>query len=131
MTRLRSRDNRASPRVAVSAGVWVSWHTSGSRSVSRVRDLSVGGVFVATDAPPAIGTTVKLLFSLPEGEIRIEGVVRYGREKEGMGVEFRHMGSGARARLLEFLRRLNANAAANPAHTKNAPSRPEPNGKMS
>ena len=131
MARPRSRDNRASPRIAVSAGVWVSWHTTGSRSVSRVRDLSVGGAFVASDAPPAIGTPINLLFALPEGEIRIKGLVRYRREKEGMGVEFTTMGSGARARLLEFLRRLTTNTVGAPEHTKNVPSRPEPDGKNS
>jgi len=126
MARPRSRENRASPRVAISAGVWVSWHTSGHRVVSRVRDLSVGGVFVSTDAPPAIGTPVKLLFALPEGEIHIEGIVRYQRAQEGMGIEFRRMGSGARARLLEFLRRLNTQSDPAPKRTTKVPSRHEP-----
>ena len=72
----------------------MSWQTTGASTVSRVRDLSIGGVFVATPAPPPIGTTVKLLFVLPEGEVRIEGIVRYAESKKGMGVEFTRMGTG-------------------------------------
>jgi PilZ domain len=80
----------------------------GASTVSRVRDLSVGGVFVSTPAPPPVGSTLKLLFALPEGEVRIEGVVRYADSKKGMGVEFTHMGTTDRARLRELLRRLNS-----------------------
>lgn len=103
-----SPDNRRSPRVATSQGVWVSWQANGPRTVSRVRDLSTGGVFVSTPVPVPVGTAVKLLFSLPEGEMRIQGTVRYSEPKKGMGVEFTRMGAGDRARLDELLRRLNS-----------------------
>jgi hypothetical protein len=111
MTRTHSKENRRSARVAVSKGVWVSWHASGprkvSRNVSRVRDLSAGGVFITTDTPVPMGTIVHMLFSLPEGEIRTDGVVRYEDAGKGNGVEFTHMGTADRARLQELLRRLN------------------------
>ena len=107
MTASRTKENRKSPRGEIAQGVWVSWHASGPRSVSRVRDLSAGGVFIHTDKSVAVGTAVKLLFALPEGEIRIDGVVRYADSKKGIGVEFTRMGAADRARLLELLRRLN------------------------
>jgi len=100
-------ENRRNARIAVLKGMWVSWQAGGPRNVSRVRDLSAGGVFVATPTPAPVGTAVKLLFALPEGEMRIDGVVRYTDAKRGMGVEFTGMGTGDRARWQELLRRLN------------------------
>ena len=92
----------------------MSWQTAGAgagasaSTVSRVRDLSVGGVFVSTPAPPPVGTIVKLLFALPEGEVRVEGVVRYADSRKGMGVEFTRMSTADGARFRELLRRLNS-----------------------
>lgn len=108
MAAARTKENRRNPRIEVSKGIWVSWQTDGPRNVSRVSDLSAGGVFVSTLTPAPVGTAIKLLFALPEGEVRVQGVVRYADPKRGMGVEFARMGSGDRARLQELLRRLNA-----------------------
>ncbi|HUA00154.1 MAG TPA: PilZ domain-containing protein [Candidatus Aquilonibacter sp.] len=107
MTSTRTRENRRNPRTEVAKGIWVSWQTTGAKTVSRVRDLSIGGVFVSTTAPPAVGAAVKLLFALPEGEVRIEGIVRYADAKKGMGIEFVRMGAADGARFRELLRRLN------------------------
>jgi hypothetical protein len=104
----QTKESRRSARIEVSKGIWVSWQTTGPRSVSRVRDLSAGGVFVSTPTPAPVGAALKLLFALPEGEVRIQGVVRYADPKRGMGVEFTRMGAGDRARLQELLRRLSA-----------------------
>jgi hypothetical protein len=106
MTRTRSKENRRSARIAVSKGIWVSWRASGPRNVSRVRDLSAGGVFISTPAPVPVGTVVQMLFALPEGEMRMDGVVRYADRDKGIGVEFTRMGTADRARLQELLRRL-------------------------
>ncbi len=106
MSHARSREKRRSPRIATSTGIWVSWQADGPRSVSRVRDLSAGGAFISTDVPAPSGATVKLLFALAEGEVRIDGVVRYSDPRTGMGVEFNHMSAVASARLQELLRRL-------------------------
>lgn len=108
ITKRRERENRRSPRVEVSKGVWVAWRTDGSPSVSRVRDLSAGGVFISTNSPLSQGASVQLLFSLPEGEVRVEGIVRYAQKGSGMGVEFVRMGMADRARLQELIRRLNS-----------------------
>jgi len=86
----------------------VAWQEpKGSRTVSRVRDVSAGGVFIATTAAVRVGAKLELLFALPEGETRVEGIVRYTDPAKGIGVEFTRMGSGDRARLQELLRRLN------------------------
>jgi hypothetical protein len=102
-----TRENRQNPRVEIAKGIWVAWRLDGSANVSRVRDLSLGGVFISTHTSLAKGSAIHLLFSLPEGEMRIEGVVRYASSK-GMGVEFTAMATADRARLQELIRRLNA-----------------------
>ncbi len=78
----------------------------GSRNVSRVHDLSAGGVFISTTADIPVGTVLEMLFALPEGETRVSGEVRYADPAKGIGVEFTEMGAGDRARLQELLRRL-------------------------
>ena len=103
-----SKENRRSARIPVAQGIWVAWTAGGSRIVSRVSDLSAGGVFVTTRDPIPVGTVVEMLFSLHEGEIRMKGIVRFCSEKRGFGVEFTEMGVSDRARLLELLRRLKA-----------------------
>jgi hypothetical protein len=107
-TKRTGAENRRTPRIEISKGVWVAWRTEGAPSVSRVRDLSAGGVFILSDTPVAEGSAIQLLFSLPEGEMRIEGVVRYAKAGQGMGIEFRQMGVADRARLQELIRRLNS-----------------------
>jgi hypothetical protein len=106
MTRAGGKENRRSARVAVSLGLWVAWQADGPRHVSRVRDLSAGGVFIQTNVAVSIGSELELLFALPEGETRVDGIVRYVDGKDGIGVEFTKMGSGDRARVDQLLRRL-------------------------
>lgn len=107
MTQPGGKENRKTARVAVSKGVWVAWQAGGPRNVSRVRDLSAGGVFISTALNVPIGAAVEMLFALPEGEARFHGIVRYADGKNGIGVEFTKMGTADRARLQELLRRLN------------------------
>jgi hypothetical protein len=108
VTRQGTQENRKSARIQVAKGMWVAWQSEdGPRSVSRVRDLSAGGVFISTKDVTPVGTLLVLLFSLPEGEMRIKGIVRYADNQKGLGVEFTKMGAGDRARLQELLRRLN------------------------
>jgi hypothetical protein len=109
MTEKASKDNRRDARIPVAQGIWVAWTDGGPRIVSKVRDLSAGGVFVSTRDPVPVGTAINMLFSLPEGEIRVQGIVRFSADGRGFGVEFTKMGSSDRARLLDLLRRLNVN----------------------
>lgn len=84
--------NRGNARIQLPIGVWVAWQGEGlERTVSKVQDLSLGGVFITTAKPPPMGTVLKLLFSMPEGEIPITAVVRSLRRGEGMGVKFADM----------------------------------------
>ncbi len=109
MTQKPSKDNRRNARIAVAQGIWVAWTADGPRIISRVSDLSAGGVFVSTRDPIPVGNAIQMLFSLPEGEIRVQGIVRFSSKERGFGVEFTQMGAADRARLLELLKRLNLN----------------------
>ncbi|HTZ73723.1 MAG TPA: PilZ domain-containing protein [Candidatus Aquilonibacter sp.] len=101
------KHNRRFPRVATPAGVWVAWQQDGQKqSVCRVCDLNVGGLFVATEAPPAIGTVISVLFSVPEGEIRGHATVRNVKPGKGMGVQFTAMGGQDTDRLRKLVARL-------------------------
>lgn len=107
------RSDRRYPRIPTPTGVWVAWQ-DGSRqsqqSVSRVRDLNIGGLFIATPNPAAVGAVITLLLSVPEGEIRSRAVVRNVVPKEGMGLEFTEMSQQDAVRLQNLVTRLLASS---------------------
>jgi len=55
--------------------------------VSRVCDLSVGGLFLSTPVPRPVGVSAKLDFLVPEGAIRAEAVVQHLIPSRGVGCE--------------------------------------------
>jgi hypothetical protein len=110
-----SKSNRRYPRIPTPKGVWVSWQHDGAQSVSRVRDLNIGGLFIDTKTPPAVGTSITLLFSVPEGEIRSSAVVRNVTPGEGMGVQFMAMSQEHAVRLQTLFTRLLRSSNAIPA----------------
>jgi PilZ domain len=98
---------RRYPRIATPAGVWVAWQQDGQKqAVCRVCDLNVGGLFVATTTPAAVGSVISVLFSVPEGEIRGHATVRNVKADEGMGVQFTAMGGQDTERLRKLVARL-------------------------
>jgi hypothetical protein len=74
--------------------------------VSRIGTLGLGGVFIYTKRTAAVGDVIKLVFDVPDGEVRARAVVRSFESGRGMGVEFTAMQSDDRARLTQLLRRL-------------------------
>ncbi len=100
------KSNRKYPRIPTPKGVWVAWQDGTQGSVSRVRDLNVGGLFIATPVPPAPGREITVLLSVPEGEIRGKAVVRNVTPGEGMGVAFKEISLQDAARLENLIVRL-------------------------
>ncbi|HXU20657.1 MAG TPA: PilZ domain-containing protein [Verrucomicrobiae bacterium] len=101
------KHNRRFPRIATPSGVWVAWQQDGQKqSVSRVCDLNIGGLFIATPKPASVGTVISVLFSVPEGEIRGHATVRNFKAGEGMGVQFTAMGGQDTDRLRKLVARL-------------------------
>ena len=82
-----TKNGRRYSRIATPKGIWVAWQDGARQEVSRVLDLNIGGLFVTTEHPCALGATVTILLAVPEGEIRGRAVVRNSSAK-GMGVEF-------------------------------------------
>lgn len=82
------------------------------------RNINEGGVFIETDDPMELGSTVALQFKLPGSDelIEVEGiVVRTTGDDEpsdvaGMAIEFGELNSDARLRINELVKRLRASA---------------------
>lgn len=106
MTIERSKSDRRYERIATPKGVWVAWQDGKQQNVSRVRDLNVGGLFIATPTPLALGSNVTLLLSVPEGEIRSRAVVRNVITGEGMGVQFTELSQQDAIRVEKLVARL-------------------------
>jgi len=106
MTNEKSKSDRRYERIATPKGVWVAWQDGKQQNVSRVRDLNVGGLFIATPTPLALGSNVTLLLSVPEGEIRSRAVVRNVITGEGMGVQFTELSQQDTIRVEKLVARL-------------------------
>jgi hypothetical protein len=57
---------RRYPRVEKPHGVWVYWNSKGREDISRVRDLSRGGLFVETEELRDVDATIILDFLVQE-----------------------------------------------------------------
>ena len=76
------------------------------RIFSRVRTLSMGGLFISVPDPPPVGTKLRLSFEVPGGNVHAEAIVRNTVPGEGMGVEFTRLGLKDRILLENLLKRL-------------------------
>ena len=65
---------RANYRIAALVDVWVCWNCNGREDISRVRDMSIGGLFLNTRLRRATGTPMKIDFLVQEGQIRADAV---------------------------------------------------------
>ncbi|MGH9580623.1 MAG: PilZ domain-containing protein [Terriglobales bacterium] len=97
---------RRYPRVGLPRGPLIAWRGSSGLSVGTITTVSLGGLFISTDEPAEAGSTLKLLFDAPGGEIRARANVRYIVPGQGMGVQFVNMSYEDRARLHQLLSRL-------------------------
>jgi hypothetical protein len=94
--------NRRYPRIAFPKGMRVGWQASGERFVSAVTTLGLGGLFVSTPKPAAIGEIVRLLFRISHYSHRPHFAV----QPLCMGLEFSAMSQEDRARLDRLVNRL-------------------------
>ena len=78
------------------------------RSVSRLENIALGGLFIRTPNPPPPESLVKVIVALPMGlgEVQARGVVRRVAPSRGMGVEFTAMNPEDRGRLTGLLKPL-------------------------
>ena len=88
-------DNRRESRLPID--VKVDYRTAGSFITDYTKNISRGGLFIATSLPLEVGTRVRLRLTLPDGDapFALDGVVKWVstlRDKDahppGMGIEF-------------------------------------------
>jgi glucokinase len=106
MSKETPRENRRHQRIVLPQGMSVTWYGSGQQQVSRVKTLSMGGLFVCGSITMRVGTDLTLVFEVPGGMILAEAVVRNVVPGEGMGVEFTKMNPQSQALLDALLARL-------------------------
>ncbi len=77
----------------------------GKEEVLLTRDISEGGIFVASDKPFPNGSEVKVLLHLSASGpgLELAGCVVYNVPDLGMGIEFSNLSEGARTILREFV----------------------------
>jgi len=97
---------RRHERISLPQGMSVTWYGSGQQQVSRVKTLSLGGLFLCGSNTLRVGTDLTLVFEVPGGMVLAEAVVRNIVPGEGMGVEFTKMNPQNRILLEELLTRL-------------------------
>jgi len=68
--------------------VWVYWECGNRRDISRVRDISMSGLFIETPKPMIKGASTSLHFLVQDGQIRADAVVRHASAGIGQGLKF-------------------------------------------
>jgi hypothetical protein len=106
MTRDTPCGTRRYQRISLPIGMFVAWYGGGEQQVSRVKTLSMGGLFLSVCNAPPVGANLRLAFEVPGGSVQAEGVVRNIVPGEGIGVEFTRMAPRDRILLERLLRRL-------------------------
>ena len=97
---------RFNSRIATTRDVWVCWQCNGRDDISRVRDLSLGGLFIETLLLRAIGSPTRIDFLVGEGQIRAVAVVRHVVPGRGLGFKFTAVTEQDRQKFAALMRRL-------------------------
>ena len=115
-------ERRSSPRAELV--VRVNYQTVDSLFSEFARNINDGGLFVETDTPQPIGTSVELEFKLPGADRPIEVIGNVVRSIEsdqatpdgvaGMGIEFENLDSDVREQINEIIQRLRSTGGTEP-----------------
>jgi hypothetical protein len=97
-------------RIETPGDIWVYWRCNERDEAARVRDVSLGGLFIETDKPKAVGLTAKVDFLVQEGQIRADAVVRHAEPGRGLGLKFTAVSDGDRAQFIALLNRLRSSS---------------------
>lgn len=85
----KGSDHRKHPRVPLAILVQVTSDSIAQFRAVHARNLSVGGMFIETDKPRAVGSSVFFQFLVKDGGTLIEGLGRVVHASpHGMGIEF-------------------------------------------
>ena len=97
---------RLSSRVESGNSVWVYWECTGDCDLSRVKNLSAGGLFIETRRTKRLGAKANLHFLVQEGQIRANAIVRHVKPGGGLGLKFEAVSEKDRPNLAALMRRL-------------------------
>jgi hypothetical protein len=104
---------RMTSRIGVPEDTWVFWNCMGRDDVSRIIDLSPGGLFIETPKQFPANTETKLHFLVQEGEISAQAVVRHARPGTGLGLKFVSVREDHCRQLAALLSRLRSISSSN------------------
>ena len=100
-----SKEDRSGQRVPIQ--LLVDYRSDGHYLFDFCRDLGTGGVFIQTEKPLTLGSSIDLTFTIPDSKetLSTKGTVIWvqsveGSENPGMGVQFSGF-SGEQRKLLE------------------------------
>src|SRR5580658_9390330 len=94
---------RKYPRVRAPKGMWVGWKSAKQTCTSLAEVMGLGGLFLHTATPPSEGSSIELIFDLPNGQVRARAIVRSLQPNKGMGIQFVQMRPEDRAKLNKYL----------------------------
>jgi hypothetical protein len=97
---------RQNSRTEANQSVYVYWSCSGRDDLSRVHDISLGGLFIETPNPRTLGASTQLHFLVSEGQIRADAIVRHATPGKGVGVKFTAVNDQDRRVLATLMMRL-------------------------
>lgn len=101
---------RRSSRAPVLGEVWVYWSCEGRDDVSRIGNISVGGMFLESRTSRPVGSKIKLNFLVQEGQIRAEAVVQHAASGHGLGMKFTGVTEEDRPHLAALVRRVHSSS---------------------
>jgi len=94
---------RKYPRVRAPKGMWVGWKSAKQTCTSLAEVMGLGGLFLHTATPASAGSSIDLIFDLPNGQVRARAIVRSFQPGKGMGIQFVQMRPEDRAKLNRYL----------------------------
>jgi PilZ domain len=107
-------ERRRHPRYQVSLEIEVRESATSFSSRGSTTDVSLGGCYVATIFPLAVGSKIEFTMWAGEDSVRGRGTVQTCHPGVGMGIQFLDLDSEARIKLERHLR------SATPAESETA-----------
>jgi len=84
----------------------VLWKCGRTEDTSKVKDVSVGGLFIETSKLCPIDATVELHFLVEDGEVRASATVKYVLPGVGFGLQFKSIRNEDQANFSTMIKRI-------------------------
>jgi hypothetical protein len=114
-------ERRNAQRFPFTAAAEVTDLRSKTRVTGRSADLGLGGCYIDTMSPFAVGSAVQIRLERDLRELEATGVVTYALVSMGMGLSFTDIKPEHRAVLKTWIAELSGEKATNPEFTSTSP----------